>query len=53
MTAWRWINRDSVFAIHGMQLAQHGGLESKTYLRKPTRERLARALGIEQEQLDF
>lgn len=27
MTDWRWINRDAVFAIHDMQLAQHGGLD--------------------------
>lgn len=27
MTAWRWIDRDTVLAIHDMQLAQHGGLD--------------------------
>jgi len=27
MTAWRWIGRDTVLAIHDMQLAQHGGLD--------------------------
>ena len=27
MTAWRWINRDAVFAIHDVELAQHGGLD--------------------------
>lgn len=27
MTAWRWANRDVVFAIHDAQLAQHGGLD--------------------------
>ncbi|MFI4940219.1 MAG: type II toxin-antitoxin system death-on-curing family toxin [Burkholderiales bacterium] len=27
MTVWRWIGRDTVLAIHDMQLAQHGGLD--------------------------
>lgn len=27
MTAWRWIRPDLVFAVHDMQLAQHGGLD--------------------------
>lgn len=27
MTVWRWVNRDAVFAIHDVQLAQHGGLD--------------------------
>jgi death-on-curing protein len=27
MTAWRWIGRSTVLAIHDMQLAQHGGLD--------------------------
>ncbi|MBS0308328.1 MAG: type II toxin-antitoxin system death-on-curing family toxin [Proteobacteria bacterium] len=27
MSAWRWIGRDVVFAIHDVQLAQHGGLD--------------------------
>jgi death-on-curing protein len=27
MTAWHWINRDAVFAVHDAQLAQHGGLD--------------------------
>ena len=27
MTAWRWIRRDTVLAIHDAQLSQHGGLD--------------------------
>jgi len=27
MTAWTWIQRDVILAIHEMQLAEHGGLE--------------------------
>ena len=27
MTAWRWIHRDTAFAVHDAQLAQHGGLD--------------------------
>lgn len=27
MNAWRWIGRDTVLAIHDMQIAQHGGLD--------------------------
>jgi death-on-curing protein len=30
MTDWRWINREAVFAIHDVQLAQHGGLDGVT-----------------------
>ena len=26
MTRWRWVRRDLVYAVHGMQLARHGGL---------------------------
>ena len=27
MTAWRWVRRDTVLAIHDAQLSQHGGLD--------------------------
>lgn len=27
MSAWTWIQRDVIIAIHEMQLAEHGGLE--------------------------
>ena len=27
MREWRWIGRDTVLAIHDMQIAQHGGLD--------------------------
>jgi death-on-curing protein len=27
MTAWRWIGRDTVLAIHDVQIAHHGGLD--------------------------
>lgn len=27
MKDWRWIGRDTVLAIHDMQIAQHGGLD--------------------------
>jgi len=30
MIIWRWIGRDTVLAIHDMQLAQHGGLDGIT-----------------------
>lgn len=27
MKDWRWIGRDTILAIHDMQIAQHGGLD--------------------------
>lgn len=27
MTAWRWVRPDLLYAVHEMQLAQHGGMD--------------------------